>query len=144
MKFSPSSRFNATFALPATLVLSACGGGGGDEGSQEAMEPDTSVSAERGKTVFLRCKACHMVEQGKSSGAGPNLHGLFGAKAGVKEGFAFSEAMRNSGITWDAQTLDTFIEKPNQTVKGTRMSFAGISNKAERESLILYLEESTK
>lgn len=142
-KFS-GSRYGAILAVPVFLVLSACGDSGGEGDSRAAMEPDTTISAERGQAVFQRCRACHLLEQGKPSGAGPNLHGLFGAKAGVKAGFGFSDAMRNSGIIWNAETLDMFLESPRKAVKGTRMGFAGISNKAERESLILYLEKATK
>lgn len=133
-----------------SLTLSACGGGesdtAGDTGGGEAAAGAETgeISAERGATVFLRCRACHMVEKDASHTAGPNLHGLFGATAGTKEGFTYSAAMQESGIVWNAETLDGYLKKPLDYIKGGRMAFAGIPDDAERTSLIKYLEENTK
>jgi len=148
-------KFAALF-IPLTLVsltLPACGdgesnmpadGAGGDKAAEAAKPAVGEISAERGKTVFLRCRACHMLDKDASHTSGPNLHGLFGATAGAKEGFAYSAAMKESGIVWNAETLDGYLKKPIEYLKGGRMAFAGIPDDAERASLIKYLEENTK
>lgn len=74
---------------------------------------------------------------------GPNLHGLFGRKAGSVQGFAYSEAMKASGIVWDAKTLDRYLAAPTATVPGTRM-VAKVGNPARRAALIAYLKAETK
>lgn len=137
----------------AFLSLAACGdsagggsanGGSDGGGSDGTMAPSTEISAERGKSVFMRCQACHALEKGKTNAAGPSLHGLFGLKAGSQPGFSYSPALMNSGIIWNEETLDAYLEKPQQAVPGTRMAFAGLRNDAERASLIEYLKEATK
>src|SRR4051794_7392245 len=65
------------------------------------IAPGVAADAAAGKAVFNRCRICHTVEAGGRDGAGPNLHGLFGRKAGTVGPFAYSEAMKNSGVLWD-------------------------------------------
>jgi len=129
--------------IAAAVALGGCGEAD-DSASGEAMVPSTEISAERGKTVFLRCQACHALEKGKTNAAGPTLHGIFGMKAGSRPGFSYSPALMDSGLVWNDQTLDTYLEKPQQAVPGTRMAFAGLRNDAERASLIAYLKEATQ
>lgn len=74
---------------------------------------------------------------------GPNLHGLFGRKAGSVQGFAYSKAMKASGIVWDAKTLDRYLAAPTTTVPGTRM-VAKVGDPARRAALIAYLKAETK
>src|SRR4051794_7522658 len=76
-----------------------------------------------GKAVFNRCRICHTVEAGGRSGTGPNLHGLFGRKAGSTEGFAYSAAMQNSGIVWDDSSLQRYLHNPKQAIPGNKMAF---------------------
>jgi len=94
--------------------------------------------AAAGEKAFAKCKACHKVEPGKH-GVGPSLHGVTGRKAGTAEGFNYSDAMKNSGLTWDAASLDKFITDPKATVPGTKMVFAGIKDETERKNVIAYL-----
>ena len=88
--------------------------------------------------VFDRCVACHAKEG--TGDLGPNLHGVFGRKAGSLEDFRYSRAMARSGIVWNEKALDAFLKAPDQFVPGTRMPFEGIANDAERAAVIKYLK----
>lgn len=96
-----------------------------------------------GKKVFRRCKACHAMIEGKH-GVGPSLHNIINAKAGAIEGYKYSPAMSESGLTWDVETLTAFLTKPKSVVKGTRMAFAGLKKEADIENLLAYIDSKSK
>lgn len=120
-----------TPALALTLLaLSACGG------SDKAADP---------VDVVARCAACHTFDKGGAKRAGPNLHGIIGKAAGSQPGFSYSSAMKGSGTTWTAGTLDAFIAAPNKIVPGNRMGFAGEADAAKRKAIVAHIEaESAK
>ena len=100
--------------------------------------------AAKGKKVFAKCKACHALARGKNK-IGPSLYGVFGRKAGTAPGFKrYSPAIKKSGIVWNAETLDKYLTKPRDFIKGNRMPFAGLQKKADRDNLIAYLENAAK
>ena len=95
--------------------------------------------AEAGKKVFQKCAPCHSVGPGAANKVGPNLSGLVGRKAGTEEGFSYSDAMKNSGITWDEASFKEYITDPKKKVPGNKMLFPGVKDELERDDLFAYL-----
>ena len=94
----------------------------------------------KGEKIFKKCKACHVVDKEKNK-TGPHLVGLFGRQAGSVESFKkYSKAMRESGIVWNAETLDGYLENPKKYLKGGKMAFAGLKKEKDRQNIIAYLE----
>ncbi len=118
--------------IPVVMLLAACGGG--TAGSSTA-EPEGQAA---GASAFAVCANCHTLKQGAPHRSGPNLHNLIGRKAGEAQGFAYSPALRGSGIVWDAQSLDEYLAAPAQRVPGTRMTHA-TPDAARRQAIIQYL-----
>ncbi|MBS0409860.1 MAG: cytochrome c family protein [Proteobacteria bacterium] len=102
-----------------------------------------SADLDNGQAKFALCKSCHTAIQGGGDMTGPNLFGVFGRKAGTKEGFAYSDAMKASGITWDADKINAWITKPSALVPGTKMTYIGMSDAKDRVDLIAYLKTIT-
>lgn len=134
-----------TGALVAlTLALSACGKPADDQPSAPTTpagsESVAAASAADAKPAsFMQCATCHAVEKGKH-GVGPSLAGIYGAKAGDVAGYAFSEPMKASGLTWDEKTLDAYLTNPMKMVPGTKMTFAGMPDAAKRKDVIEYIK----
>jgi cytochrome c len=108
-----------------------------------AQAPKAAAPAADGKKVWIQCQSCHTLNKGGKDLTGPNLHGLFGRKAGTKAGFAFSPGMKAYGVTWNEKTLDIYLAEPMKQVKGTKMSFVGVKSPAQRAALIAYLKTET-
>lgn len=108
-------------------VLSACGALAGD------------VAA--GEKVFARCKICHQVGEAARNGVGPSLNGIVGRRAGAIADFAYSNANKNSGLTWDEATLKEYLKNPRAMVPGTKKAFAGLPVGADIDNVIAYLKQ---
>jgi cytochrome c len=128
------------------LTLSACGSPPEDKGADKAGQAAetstpaaTTAAADKKPLAFAQCMSCHAVEPGKH-GVGPSLAGVFGTKAGSVAGFSYSDANKNSGLTWDEATLDTYLTSPAKLVPGTKMTFVGMPDAAKRKEVIDYLK----
>ncbi len=95
--------------------------------------------AKAGETVFKKCAVCHDTKAGKHK-IGPSLAGVAGSKAGSAKGYRFSPATMKSGITWTDDNLDKYLENPRKLINGTRMAFAGLRSKKERDDVIAFLK----
>jgi cytochrome c len=112
------------------LALAAVAGAAAD---QPAGDPAA------GQAAFRECKACHSVAPGKLL-VGPPLFGVVGRKAGTIDGFAYSDGLKASGITWNDTTIDTWISNPKQVIAGTKMLFLGEADAKKRADIIAYLK----
>jgi cytochrome c len=90
--------------------------------------------------TWARCAVCHDNTKGGPNKIGPNLYGVVGKKAGTHAPtFKYSDGLKKSGLTWNAATLDKWIENPRALVPGTMMSFPGLKDPAKRAELVGYL-----
>ena len=96
---------------------------------------------EAGEASFRKCAACHSIGEDATNKVGPLLNGLDGRKAGVIEGFSYSDANKNSDITWNEETFKEYIRDPRAKVPGTKMIFAGIKSDKEVTDLWGYLKQ---
>lgn len=139
------------FAGLAGLALTACG-----KPAEEAKAPGApnpalaglpppynTADVDHGKQLFAQCRSCHSIAEGGADMTGPNLHGMFGRKAGGKEGYKYSPAMAAAGFTWDAAHLDGWLAAPRTYLPGTKMTFLGMAEEKDRVDLIAYLKTET-
>ncbi|AMS30346.1 MAG: cytochrome c family protein [Alphaproteobacteria bacterium PA1] len=96
----------------------------------------------KGEAVFRQCQTCHVVTAGVNK-VGPSLHNIIGRPAGQVAGFRYSEANKNSGITWTEQEIYTYLENPKARVPGTIMAFVGVKDSQKRADLVAYLKTHT-
>ncbi|WP_305097323.1 c-type cytochrome [Croceibacterium aestuarii] len=107
--------------------------------SASATPTPTKVAAAGPPEAFKQCAVCHSTEPGKTL-IGPSLAGIYGEKAGDVPGYKFSDAMKNSGLTWNEATLDRYLTDPKAVVPGTTMALAGIKDAGKRADIIAYLK----
>lgn len=100
-----------------------------------------ALAQEDGQTAFNNhCRTCHSLKEGDNR-LGPSLAGVVGRKAGSLPGYAYSEALAKSGLTWDEATLDRFIENPDALISGHNMKpYAGLPDPAIRQTIIGHLK----
>ncbi len=134
-----------TRALAAMGLVAALVAGGGCTGAAVAGDapatvtqgpPATPGDPVRGEQIYARCLGCHSLEYDRT---GPRHCGIVGRRAGTVPGFAYSDALVASGITWSARSLEWFLADPLAAVPGTKMTFAGVPDAAERRDLVAWL-----
>ena len=135
--------------LMMVIMLSGCGGdqpaATGEASSSSTVDQSVEDKLERGKMLYFQCRACHSLDAGGPHKVGPNLYGVFGRKAGLAEGFAYSEVMTNSDVIWTEESMDPWLARPSAFLPGNRMVFVGIKDAQDRASLIAFLlQETTK
>ena len=152
---------NVVSAVALSLLLAACGGdepgapapaAGDDAGAasesppavEDVSELMATADVDRGKTLFFQCRACHSLLEGAAHKVGPNLHGVFGKKAGMMPGFAYSDALKNSDVVWDVDTMNEWLARPSQFLPGNLMVFVGIKKPEDRAAMIKYLQQATQ
>jgi cytochrome c len=94
-----------------------------------------------GKTSFAKCLACHAIGEGAKNKVGPELNGLDGRKSGTAEGYSYSEANKNSGITWNEAEFKDYIKDPKAKIPGTKMIFPGIKDAKKVANLWAYVSQ---
>jgi cytochrome c len=94
-----------------------------------------------GETSFKKCLPCHDIGEDARNKVGPRLNGIDGRKSGSIEGFSYSDANKNSGITWNEDTFKDYIKDPRAKIPGTKMIFAGIKNETEANNLWSFLKQ---
>jgi cytochrome c len=96
--------------------------------------------AAAGEKIFnTKCKVCHKIGPGATNFVGPNLNGVIGRKAGTEEGYSYSDAMKDSGLTWDEATFKDYIKDPKAKLPGIKMIFAGLPKDTDQDNLYAYL-----
>jgi cytochrome c len=101
----------------------------------------SAQDVEAGERSFRKCLPCHAVGADARNKVGPLLNGLEGRKSGTIEGYSYSAANKNSGITWSADAFKDYIKDPRARIPGTKMVFAGIKNEKEIGDLWAYLSQ---
>lgn len=121
------------------LFLAAIGISPLARGAQPQSDP------QRGAQAFgASCAACHSIQSGEHM-TGPSIAQVWGRKAGSVEGFMrYSDALKNSGVLWNEQTLDKWLANPTAFVPGNEMSFPGIKDTKTRRDLIAYLKAASE
>ena len=108
--------------------------------THSAMAQDISA----GERSFAKCRACHQLGEGARNLVGPELNGLIGRHSGAVEGYSYSAANKNSGLTWDEATFAEYIKDPKAKIPGTKMIFVGIKSEKEIKDLIAFLKQFDK
>ncbi|MGJ3647880.1 c-type cytochrome [Sphingomonas sp. GlSt437] len=112
---SPSAMASAPAASPAPLV--------GDPG--------------QGRAFYQACTGCHSLDE---NDVGPKHRGVVGRRAGIVPGYAYSAALKNSGLVWTPANLDRWLTNPQKLVPGAKMYFS-VANPQQRADIIAYLAQ---
>ena len=129
------------FLVGAPLLALAAAVAFGGETPIEILAPSAEAApAPQQPAAFIQCAICHKVDKSGTNGIGPNLFGVYNAKAGTKAGFNFSPAMKAWGKKLDDATLNAYLENPRKSVPGTKMAYAGLRDAAKRKAIIDWLK----
>jgi len=100
-------------------------------------------SEEHGKKIFRQCAACHSVSKAGGNKIGPALYGVIGRSAGSIKDYKYSKSMSAFVKTWNFETMNAFLIKPKEYIKGTKMAYVGLKKEKDRASIILYLNQQS-
>ena len=106
--------------------------------------PAAAQDISAGERSFAKCRACHQVGEGARNLVGPELNGLIGRHSGAVEAYSYSNANKNSGLTWDEATFTDYIKDPRAKIPGTKMIFVGIKSEKEIKDLTAFLKQFDK
>ena len=112
--------------------------------SSAAATAALAQDAEAGKASFNKCLACHAIGEGAKNKVGPELNGIDGRKSGTAADYNYSDANKNSGITWNEAQFKEYIKDPKAKIPGTKMVFAGIKNEKEVNDLWAFISQFDK
>jgi cytochrome c len=112
--------------------------------STAATSAAFAQDAAAGKSSFNKCLACHAIGEGAKNKVGPELNGLDGRKSGTAPDYSYSDANKNSGITWNEAEFKDYIKDPKAKIPGTKMSFAGIKTEKEVNDLWAFVSQYDK
>ena len=98
---------------------------------------------ERGRKLYLQCRACHSLKENEPHKIGPNLFKIIGSKAGSRKGYNYSDAFLKSEIVWTIENLDLWLEKPYEIIPNNKMVFSGMRKEEDRNDLIAYVYDQT-
>jgi cytochrome c len=109
----------------------------------EAEKPVTcflaAADVAKGQQVFAKCAACHNAEPGGANALGPALYGVMGNPVAGHPGFAFTDALKSKGGTWDWNVMSEWLKSPKAFAPGTKMTFAGLGKPEDRANLMAFL-----
>lgn len=126
----------AAAPAPASTPAAAPASSAGAIGATAA--PIAGGDPAAGKLVFRKCQVCHSLDPGKDI-LGPSLAGIIGRKSGAAPNYAYSPAMKDANLTWDAKTLDAYLDDPQKMVPGNKMPFPGLKTAQDRLDVIAYM-----
>ena len=109
-----------------------------------AAVPAVAQDPAAGERAYAACRACHRVGEGARNTVGPALNGIFGQPAASVAGFAYSDALKDAGLTWDEATLAEYLKNPKGKVPGTKMVFNGVKQAGQLADLVAYLKQATQ
>ena len=112
--------------------------------SMAAASTAPAQDAAAGKTSFNKCMVCHSIGEGAKNKVGPELNGLDGRKSGTAPDYSYSDANKNSGITWNKDQFLEYIKDPKAKIPGTKMVFVGIKNEKEANDVWAYISQFDK
>ena len=97
-----------------------------------------------GEQSFKKCFPCHSIGEGAKNKVGPVLNGLDGRHSGSVPDYSYSDANKNSGITWNEAQFKEYIKDPKAKIPGTKMAFAGIKSEKEVNDLWAFISQYDK
>lgn len=131
------------FAASDTKVAAAASTTTAAAATTVAAAATTTGDAKKGKKVFRKCKACHVVDSAKNK-VGPSLQGVVGRQIAAVDDFKYSKAFMEQDLVWTPENLTEYLKKPRAYIKGTKMAFAGLKKPEDIENVIAYMQSEAK